>query len=743
MRKAPRRLLRSQEEKVRGPGTDDRRELARKSPAGAALALAVWCALATVVFARFAFFDRGGFAEEAIPFRQAFVLWGWGETPATLNPHFFSYPSFSIYAHWLVQWTAGAMGVLTGRYQNLSDAGVEFALAPTYLVSAARFSMFLSLALTAWLGYSWWAGRSRWMGGWVAVLLCTSPLLTRSALQLTPEILMCPGVLLVLLLLRRERSASAARRALCCLVAGAVCGIKYSALPLSLVCVVVLAGRETGLARRLRHAVLLAALVVLGFTLTTPFAVLAWPEFRAGVVFELRHLAEGHLGGTRAQTLAAHMVQLWDAGGVALVAALVGGVAFPRTMSRNAILALIGAATFALPAMGARSGGPERYLVPCIPMLWVYVSECARALMGHGVRASRVVGVICIVGGGATIVQQARSVITGPTASPVAGASEWVRTHARPDDVIVSDHGALATFSVEDQASLMNSRCLAGASPEWQRRARTALAHNIVTIPFMAAGKIGATVSMGDGTSREVDVFDPAWNLVPAFHEALQDVPVQYIVTSESIQGRLRTELARGTPPRSLHVPLGPEVFPAETTAARRGHANAVRVYRAAEAPSESPQLAAGWWFAHAQPASRNGAPPIPGALMDVARGRVYLQRVRPFLLALAVGELKRGDFAAAANAARLLVMSDPTDVVAARIALVAVADGDRGVIQARDGTSAIRRSHSEPLQQWLSRVLAAWGVAEATASDEVARFLAWKRPLPPSGPWRPGRGRV
>src|SRR5580765_5855870 len=53
--------------------------------------------------------------EEAYPFRQALELWGWDTGRTDWNPHFFFYPSLSLYLHFLLQKAAVGMGMLTGR----------------------------------------------------------------------------------------------------------------------------------------------------------------------------------------------------------------------------------------------------------------------------------------------------------------------------------------------------------------------------------------------------------------------------------------------------------------------------------------------------------------------------------------------------------------------------------------------------------------------------------------------------
>jgi hypothetical protein len=678
--------------------------------------------------------DRGGFAEEAIGFKQAFVLRGWGNNAPTANPHFFNYPSLSIYLHWAVQWLAGIVGIITGRYGRLSDAGVEYALDPGYLVGAARLATFACLAATAWLAYGWWRSRSRAIGAVVACLLCVSPPLIRSAGQLTPEGFMGPGILLAMLLLRRATPADRTSYLLCGLVAGMVCGIKYSALPLAAMCVVVGAGIEKSRGPVPARIALGMSCVASGFLISTPFAALAWPEFRRDVLFEAAHLAGGHMGGTRAHTLAAHLGQLWAALSVPFLCSLVGVMLLPKHLNRWGALALLAGATFVLPAMGATSGGPERYLVPCIPLMWLFISESAHALLIDGRWAPRAIGGLCVVGSLLLLVVHASSTMTGAGSSPVAEASDWVRVHVTSADVIVAEYGALAVFSKDDQAALLASNCLANASAAWQARAKAAPARAIVTIPFVASGTVGAVVEGADGAERYVSVFDPGWRIVPQLAAVLSDVPVQYVVTNANLDARLESSLSnrlRG----GLVVPHGELVFAGARSPGAAGGTSGISVYRGPSRAPDAPSLPAGWWARDAREPDASASLAQPARAERLAREQVFRERVRPYLLSLALATLARRDDVAASSAARLMVISDSTDVVAIRVALLAIDDGGQATARSRDGVTPLGRERAETRESWLCRILVAWGVEPARAASEVDRFVRWRGSAKPASP--------
>ena len=106
--------------------------------------------------------------------------------------------------------------------------------------------------------------------------------------------------------------------------------------------------------------------------------------------------------------------------------------------------------------------------------------------------------------------------------------------------MIVEDHGSLAVLTKSDRAMLLESRCFQHSSQSWQALAQLTPAYSIVSIPFFASGSISARLAE-DGTSREVRVFDPAWEIVPRMYAVLDDVPVRFIVRNSGIETRLES----------------------------------------------------------------------------------------------------------------------------------------------------------------------------------------------------------
>lgn len=689
--------------------------------------LAVLVAIGLTVLLLFGSRDRSGFAEEAIPFRQALTLWGWGDAPPTANPHFFSYGSLSIYWHWLVQCFAVLLGLTTGRYGAWADAGVEVALAPHYLVFAGRASMATFLVMAGWIAYRWSSSASWAVGALAGISVCLAPALVRSTIQMPPEALMSCFSLLASLALRRAREGGVAAAAAVGLVGGALCGTKYSALPFvafSLLALAVWGPLPGGAPRRVLAALLAAGLA---FFVTTPYALLAPAEFTRDVGFELDHLARGHLGGSPVSTALAHAGQLWRALGPASAIALVGYVLLRPLRPQGAGLLLVGACAYVIPACLSSSGGPERYIVPAIPMLVLFAWEVTRAALLAPHRGLRALGLALVALGVAQLAMNipvfARS--TGP--SPVAAASEWLRANARPEDIVVQDHGSVAVFDVDQRDALLRSACLRDASEVWRTRAMSAVAHTVIAVPFVAAGQLYAEVEVQGSQRRRVVLFDPAWNLVPAMYSVLDEVPVQFVVRNSGIEGRLATVFGPSVD-GGARRPGAERIL--ETFRAPKGalfdDAEVTMLAGSGSSPGRS-TLGVRWWLGDAVP--RDAMPaPSDSAAYEIAIAHVYGERVRPFLASLGQGALRRGDGGALARAARLMLISEPGDALAVRFALLGLDANRADSVWDAGGRTVVRRSVGESDPAWRARVVRAWGVDEAMAGAESQRFENWKR---------------
>ena len=689
-------------------------------------ALGLFITLGCIALALHGQRDRSGFAEEAIPFRQALTLWGWGSSGATANPHFFEYPSLSIYFHWIIQACAVALGRLSGRFHSSADAGVEYVLDPTYLVSSARIATFAVLVTAAFLAFRALRHRSVLIGLGVGCGLCVSPIAIRSAMQLPPEALM--GPLTIILLGFLQPSAAHRRRGDvgAGAIAGLLCGLKYSAAALAGLSVAARVAQASTPKERWLAALVTAGTAATVFVATTPHVILSWSEFLEGVGFEFQHLAGGHLGGTHQATVLAHASQLFGAVGPSGLWALFQYFVAPPARTMRSSLALAAAIAFVGPAIFARSGGPERYMVPAIPLLWMFIGETTYGVVAHARSVPKWSAIATVSLGVWQLASTGHETFRPSERAPVAAASSWIRAHAKEDDVIVEDHGSLAVLTRSDRAMLLESRCFLHSSQSWRTLAQLTPAYSIVAIPFFASGSISARLAE-DGTSREVRVFDPAWEIVPRMYAVLDDVPVRFIVRNSGIETRLESVMRTAAEREEVRRSRGARVFGGGQERRRLFDDPAITVEESQRRGSAAGLLPADWWARDAlvQSSTREQAP--NQSSWGLARIQVYRERVRPYLAALAEAALSRHDLLAVGRAARLMVVADPTDLVAARMALIAIGSGAGGMVFGRDGAQVFARGPAEKDEDWLGRVLVGWGMPQSAAGVEVERYLRWR----------------
>jgi len=78
------------------------------------------------------------FLDEALPFRHALGMWNEVTGAIDWNPHFFVYPSLSIYAFLFLQRAHLALGLALGWFQSPADYAIGMQVDPTAMVLPAR-----------------------------------------------------------------------------------------------------------------------------------------------------------------------------------------------------------------------------------------------------------------------------------------------------------------------------------------------------------------------------------------------------------------------------------------------------------------------------------------------------------------------------------------------------------------------------------------------------------------------------
>lgn len=317
--------------------------------------------------------------EEATPLRKAWDMWGWDRDGGVdLNPHFFNYPSLSIYLHFLWQGLL-FMGLgISGAIASTLDFNTMYLVAPTPIFLSGRWLSLLFGTGTVLVVYR----MGRLLSGRVCALLAAILLAVNSyhvdqSQQITVDIpltfLTMTCLLFCLRILENPRKTN---YLLAGLVLGLATSTKYTGalLALPLLATHLLAwnqARRTAVAPpRWRWVVFAAILGAATFCLTSPFVLLDFPSFQAHFSTEREHMQLGHFGLDDTPAWQFYLQRLGGAlaGWPVLLAALAAvALSVRNQLSTPTLVLVVYLLVFLLP-MGTWSMKADRYLLPVLPV---------------------------------------------------------------------------------------------------------------------------------------------------------------------------------------------------------------------------------------------------------------------------------------------------------------------------------------------------------------------------------------
>jgi dolichyl-phosphate-mannose-protein mannosyltransferase len=233
--------------------------------------------------------DEPSFARRALSILQS----------GDFNPHFFWYPSLSIYLQSGVSALTHSYLISSGRYgdheyRRLEEINYRDKF---YFYQAGRIFSALLAAGTVLLVY--FLSRfffSRWCAYLAAGAVLIYPLMVEQAHSLVPNVLggffVIASVYCAVLSLEKKKQSLIYAGAIC---AGFACGSKYNlALSIIPVLAVIILYRRPGILARI---VLVLVVFAVSFFLTTPYALFDLPAFVNGYCYELHHYKwSGHPG---------------------------------------------------------------------------------------------------------------------------------------------------------------------------------------------------------------------------------------------------------------------------------------------------------------------------------------------------------------------------------------------------------------------------------------------------------------
>jgi 4-amino-4-deoxy-L-arabinose transferase-like glycosyltransferase len=325
--------------------------------------------------------------EEATPLKKAWEMWHWG-SPRGIdpNPHFFHYPSLTIYLQFVSQGVVYLLMKIAGAVTGGADYHARYIVDPTPVYHAGRLISVLFGTATVWLAFvvgrrlAPRSGTAVGISG--AALLAVNTFLISRSHMVEVDVPLTFFVMLVFWLLLRLRDDPSLRRFA---VAGAAIGLaastKYTGallvLPLVVLFLLLRSGAKPDGQRPLWwYPIVSVAAAALAFLLTSPYVLLDAGTFARHFGFERQHMQIGHFGVGGSSTIVYYTQVLTDRlmGWPAALLA-VGGLACAGYSRRRTEAAVI--AVFVIPyliAISTWSMRAERYVLPVLPALVVFAA---------------------------------------------------------------------------------------------------------------------------------------------------------------------------------------------------------------------------------------------------------------------------------------------------------------------------------------------------------------------------------
>lgn len=626
------------------------------------------------------------FNEEAIPLKQALEMWLAEPGRIDWNPHFFNYPSLSIYLHFLVQQAHFLVGKAAGQFASVADYELALFLDPTVPALLGR-SLGVACDL-ATIFFTWRLGERLRPGAgiWAALLVAMAPTAIDTSRQIFSDTVMTALAIAAL-----ERMAACVleggrRRFLAAAaLTGLAAGAKYPAGLLVLPLVWTAWRRQGWLCWRW---LALGGAVSLGsFLASSPYVALDFGSFLANFGSERTHMAEGHLGvigRTGAGFLLRRAAGDLGVGGLIAVAAALAASAVSVSRRNRAdarmvpwlflVPMAVSVATFRMEAV--------RYVMPLLPPAAIIVGDAIGWAAADRRAWLRFAGWAL---GAAALIQVAAGGL--PLAAAGADTTQlqaraWFRAHAGRDDLVVQESYGAKLVSFFEAKEIAGSPAYAAASEPLRRRFDALPRHRSVVLPMLVSGNYVVRLEDDRGRSRTITAFEHASDLVAAFYDPDLFRSVDFVLTSSAVRGRYAADPERYPAQNRLYAMLDRSATKVARFSPRGSTAGPeIDIYRIgerfrAEVDESGGSIGPYWWTepvpaefrrrisgrvgggdGACSPAGPDGGPALWVQTLD----ELYDRRVLPFTLEMALynAELGRLEPARALSASILAMRPD------------------------------------------------------------------------------------
>jgi 4-amino-4-deoxy-L-arabinose transferase-like glycosyltransferase len=250
-----------------------------------------------------------------------------------LNPHFFNYPSLFFYIHSLSYGPYYLSGKLMGAFQSPADIpgprlntmGSGFLPAPsTFLLGRMVTTIFGTTVVALVFLSGWRLTDNKRIGLLAALMTAISPANVSNSRFITPDTIAAFFVLLSFWGSTKVfQQGKTGHYVLAGLAAGLAASTKYNGALIALGLIVAHLLRNGNRIFRDRNFYVALVFAAFAFVLTTPFAVLDFPEFWSDLQFETQHYTAGH-AGMEGNTLVWYVKYLWQTEGPISLLAILG-----------------------------------------------------------------------------------------------------------------------------------------------------------------------------------------------------------------------------------------------------------------------------------------------------------------------------------------------------------------------------------------------------------------------------------
>jgi Dolichyl-phosphate-mannose-protein mannosyltransferase len=612
------------------------------------------------------------FLEEAQPLRQALRMWradgtiGW-------NPHYFIYPSLTIYFHLGLQWLQVHLETALGTCAGVPDYLLGFEIDPTAHVLFAR-AVVTIVDLATVLGTIVIGERlARGAGIAAGLVVALSPTCIETSLALYVE-----AHLAVFTVWSLERMLAYARRsnsgalAAAGFLAGLAASSKYPGVLLCIPLVWVAATASgIALADRFRHAITTLAMMAAGFALTSPFVLLDWRSAVNDLQFAAVLASQGHLGHLQQRAAGFYWAQLARDPGilVLLLGALMLVLHWKNLSARRDSFLLVLTALPLLAGISLSSVIAPRYVVSILPVLAIGAAVAAMRLAAMIPRLALSRGAILA---GVVVVASNLLATWGMLARPALdtrlAALSWCADSLPPAALVIRENGGPPLLSEQRQQRLEEGPLFRRASETSRARYMARRSYNDIAWPLFVHGNLGVNLVPQDAQPRWVQVIPQAVDFTAAFYDLRLLAYADYVITSNTVRSRFEADPVRFAVEVSAYHALDRDAsMVARFAPGPTRHGPDIRIYRISAMTralwlSEYGVLTPGWWLSRVPPdaairrelladarLSQGGSPVWARPLADF-----HARYVGPTLSSLAHGLIRAGRPEDAARIARL-----------------------------------------------------------------------------------------